>query len=58
MNITALDLILVVASYFAFSLIATTIGMYLQYYLGMHIKKLQIAYLNKNAPEVEDERGK
>lgn len=55
MNITLLDLIILIVVYFAAGIIASTIGLYVNYFTQLNIKKLQLAYINKTAPEIKKE---
>ena len=55
---TLLTILAGLSFYFLGGLIANVLGMYLQFYVSIHLKKLQMKELIKNAPEVEDMRVK
>ncbi len=55
---TVLDILTAISFYLIGGLIANVLGMYLQFYVSIHLKKLQMKELTKNAPEVEDTRVK
>ena len=58
MKIELIDILIALSYYFIGGIIFNGIGMYLQYYVGNSIKKLQIKYITKHAPEVKDNRIK
>lgn len=58
MNIDFKDLLILIIAYFTTGVITSVIGLYLNYFAQLHLKKLQIRRMAKAAPEVEDNREK
>ncbi len=55
---TVLDILTAISFYLIGGLLANIAGMYIQYFVSLHLRKLQMKELTKNAPEVEDRRVK